>query len=295
MNQQQIGFFWRVSLNHALALLLIGSLIGGGPSQASTSGNISVEIVVHGRSLSEYQHHGTTYIEAIKGANYTIRLTNHSAVRVAVALAVDGRNTIDGARSSAANARKWVLSPYQSIDIPGWQTSTNDARKFVFSTEDRSYAAALGDASGAGVIEAVAYREVQQRVTQNDRQPWWWPHRDGERVDHDNERSRAPRSSDAAGAAAPSPTMRESSAETKSHSHDAELSDDYAATGMGRRTNNNVVEVAFEAEASPSAHIRLRYGYHDELVELGVLPNDDPLVRREQASGFLGFCPVPNP
>jgi len=49
---------------------------------------------------------------------------------VAVALSVDGLNTIDARETTAAGARKWVLDPYQIVTISGWQTSQTEARRF---------------------------------------------------------------------------------------------------------------------------------------------------------------------
>ena len=58
---------------------------------------------------------------------------------MAVALSVDGLNTIDARETTAADARKWVLDPYQTVTISGWQTSQTEARRFEFTTEARSY------------------------------------------------------------------------------------------------------------------------------------------------------------
>ena len=66
----------------------------------------SVEILVDGRPLSEYHARGTTYIEALNGREYAIRLKNHSDRRLAVALAVDGLNSIDARTSDARSASK---------------------------------------------------------------------------------------------------------------------------------------------------------------------------------------------
>ena len=65
-----------------------------------------------------------------------IRLHNPSPVRVAVALSVDGANTIDARRTVAADARKWVLDPYETITIRGWQTSDARARAVAASLSE---------------------------------------------------------------------------------------------------------------------------------------------------------------
>jgi hypothetical protein len=71
-------------------------------------------------------------------------------------------------------------------------------------------------------------------------------------------------------------------------------SDDYAATGIGKRTRHEVESVDVELEPQPVASLRLRYEFRPELVRLGVLPPAvSPLERRERARGFTGYCPEP--
>ena len=81
----------------------------------------------------------------------------------------------------------------------------------------------------------------------------------------------------------------------------AELSDDMAATGIGRERDHRVTRVRFDAESRPAALVELRYEYRPALVRLGVLPpasyawRESPLDRRERARGFddFEFAPVP--
>ena len=101
--------------------------------------SFDLEVLVNGRPLEEYYARGRTYIEAIQGAEYELRVRNPSADRVAVALSVDGLNTVDARHTSAWNASKWVIEPYQSITISGWQMSTERARRFYFTNERDSY------------------------------------------------------------------------------------------------------------------------------------------------------------
>ena len=76
-----------------------------------------------------------------------------------MALSVDGLNTIDARETTAADARKWVLGPYETVTISGWQTSQIEARRFEFTTEARSYGQALGKTANLGVISAVFFKE----------------------------------------------------------------------------------------------------------------------------------------
>jgi hypothetical protein len=229
-----------------------------------------VDILVGGVPQRRYAHDGRWYVEAIKGREYAIRLRNPYGVRVAVALSVDGLNTIDARQTTAAAARKWVLEPYQTVTISGWQTSQTHARRFEFTTEERSYGQALGKTANLGVIAAVFFKERAQPVV----------------TDSLSERSRPE---------APLPTAPAQEASAAGRSQSKRADNEYAATGMGRRTGHAVETVYLDLEETPAASMSIRYEFRPQLVRLGVLPRDvalDPLRRRERARGFDdGFAP----
>lgn len=254
-----------------------GSLLQPPVAVASVSDNFAMDILVNGTPLREYPARGTSYVEAQANAEYSLRLHNRSDRRIAVALAVDGLNSIDARESAASKASKWVLDPYQSITIDGWQTSQKEARRFFFTTEENSYGAWLGKTTNLGVIEAVVFRERRTPT-----------------VLAESEVRRRSERSEAAGAPAPpaSDTARQKEAGAK------RLPDELAATGIGRRLDNPVRRVHLDLEPLPSANVRIRYEYRPQLVALGVLPPAPlprPLDRREQALGFTDsdFCPDP--
>jgi hypothetical protein len=225
----------------------------------------TVEILINGTPQQRYFHKGRWYIEAIKGREYGIQLRNPYGVRVAVALSVDGLNTIDARETTAAGARKWVLEPYQTVTISGWQTSRTTARRFEFTTEEDSYGQALGTTANLGVITAVFFKErVQPPAPIADATP---------------EIGRAqPRP------AAPAAQKR---AEEKAK-------DEYAATGMGRATDHAVTQVFMDLEDRPAQTVNIRYEFRPQLVRLGVLPKTpvlDPLQRREKSNGFAPEVP----
>jgi hypothetical protein len=121
-----------------LAVPVLTAALAAAPARAS---DYTMEVLVDGRPLVVYAHRGTSYVEAVKSREYTIRLTNRTGERVAVALAVDGLNSIDAKHGTAHDAQKWILDPWQTVTLPGWQTSSGTARRFVFTTEARSYGA----------------------------------------------------------------------------------------------------------------------------------------------------------
>lgn len=228
-----------------------------------------VAILVGGVPQHRYAHHGRWYVEALKGREYAIRLRNPFGVRVAVALSVDGLNTIDARQTTATDARKWVLDPYETVTISGWQTSRTDARRFEFTTEARSYGQALGRTDNLGVISAVFFKERVAVVSRG-------------RADRER-RAEAP----------PAAVPQDASAAAEK----SRAVDEYAATGMGRRTDHAVTEVRLDLEATPAQTVSIRYEFRPQLVRLGIVPLAppiDPLERRERARGFEpGFSPEP--
>src|SRR5688500_14397550 len=146
-------------------LALAGQVAMSADSVRRPAGDI--DILVNGAAQPRYAHQGRWYVEALKGREYAIRIRNPYGVRVAVALSVDGLNTIDAQQTTAAAARKWVLAPYETVTISGWQTSRTEARRFEFTTEEHSYGQALGKTANLGVISAVFFKErVSNRVTE---------------------------------------------------------------------------------------------------------------------------------
>jgi hypothetical protein len=249
----------------------------------TTDGGFEVEVLVNGRPLEEYYARGRRYVEALEGAEYSVRVRNPLGVRVAVALSVDGLNTIDARRSSASDSSKWVIEPYQSMTISGWQMSSERARRFYFTTERNSYGAKLGQTSNLGVITAAFFRERRpiSVVTPRPRNPH--PVEDGSLDGVRNESKEAP------SASARRDEGRASGEARKSQSYPAP-DDDYAATGIGRNVRNDVYWVNMDLESRPSAEVTVRYEYHDALVRLGIIPRSytrpDTLRRRERATGF---------
>src|SRR5437764_5945806 len=129
------------------------------PEPVVSDGGFEIEVLVNGTPLEEYAARGRRYVEALEGEEYEIRVHNPLGVRVAVALSVDGMNTIDARRTSAWDASKWVIEPYGTITISGWQMSSSRARRFYFTTESDSYGAKIGQTANLGVISAVFFRE----------------------------------------------------------------------------------------------------------------------------------------
>ena len=271
------------------------------PAAALDRGPVSLEILVDGRPLAEYPARGRVYVEAQRGREYALRLANHSGRRVAVALSVDGLDTIDARTTGAREAAKWILDPYQTVVLEGWQTSDSAARRFYFTGESGSYGAWLGKTRNLGVVAAVVYFERLPRPVPLVQAAPRAPGKGAPAPQEEAAPAAAPPSgAPAPGAAADAAAAGAARNEARSKSlAGAATRDELAATGIGREVAHPVESVAFDAEPRPAARLELRYEYHDALVKLGVLPRpdedlDDALARREAARGFSGgFCPVP--
>ena len=256
-------------MSRIAAYIIVAGLTIAGTHHLSASTRhdpaAEVDILINGAPQHRFAHKGRLYVEAIKGREYAIRLRNPYGVRVAVALSVDGLNTIDARQTTAKDARKWVLEPYQTVTISGWQTSTTEARRFEFTSEEKSYGQALGKTANLGLISAVFFKE---------RQPL-----------PQTAIAEAPRDAGRTASEPAAPSARRAQEE------------DYAATGMGRRTGHPVTQVWLDLEDTPARSIDIRYEFRPQLVRLGIVPPIrvvDPMQRREGARGFeSGFAPEP--
>jgi hypothetical protein len=294
--------------------LVIGSVltVATAPIFAVSRQGFELSVLVGGSPTPEYEHGGRVYIEALNGTNFSLRVHNPTCQRIAVALSVDGLDVIDAKHTTAFDARKWLLSPGETIDIPGWQVSGEVARQFFFTETKSSYAKWLGKTRNVGTIEAVFFRQKQSPVPRlcggapsplRDTAP---------RSMNEGASSNGPGGTpdgvpggvvggvpSAGGSGTPSALSGQAKAEATA-SAEAPLIDtretrktpsereaeDFAATGIGRQVSFPVVRVDFDEDPNPVANIALRYEFRRELIRLGVLPRDRDLFARERGRGF---------
>ncbi len=259
-----------------VSLLLPCAFAAAAALRAHEGAGFTVSVLVDGRPVPEYAGRGRIYIEALKGREFTIRLTNPTSERVAVALSVDGRNVIDAKRTSDLAATKWILAPAQTADIPGWQISGETARKFFFTETASSYAKWLGDTTNVGTIEAVYFREKRRDPAIASKDEAAGRLRRVESAQAEAERG--------ANSSAPSPRSKAAAREA----------DTYAATGIGDKTDFHVQWAAFDEDPTPAARIAIRYEFRPQLVRLGLIPREDELFARDGARGFEhAYAPDP--
>jgi hypothetical protein len=264
-----------------IALIFGLFLMGIGQACAWHGQYPTIEMSVDGSQIPKYYHQGTTYVEATKGKEYSIRILNPLGEHIAVALSVDGLNTINAQHTEARLASKWVLGPYESVMIHGWQVSDRQARRFYFTTEAKSYGAWLGRTENLGLISAAFFRERPRPVLREEDEP---------------------RLSQALPQGAPA-SEKSKGAELKSQQRNDQAASrvpqpEYAATGIGDRVRHEVQRVYLDLEDRPFATVNLRYEFRPVLVKLGVVPapvTHDPLARRLGAQGFREdtYCPEP--
>jgi hypothetical protein len=240
--------------------------------------NFDVEILVDGYALNNLYGRGRRYVEAIEGAEYELRIRNPLNIRVAVALFVDGLNTIDAKRTSAERATKWVIEPYGTITISGWQVSDSRARRFYFTTERDSYAAKIGQPADFGVITAVFFREKERYIVKS--KPRIYKDDDLSREDksQSNTQSRESNKAGSAEAEACCPPPRR---------------DEKAATGIGRNMQHDVEWIDMKLEERPTASVTVRYEYRNELVRMGIIPRREPNVIRPRNEDARRYAPEP--
>jgi hypothetical protein len=116
----------------------------------------SIYPVNHRHLKNEYR----SYVEAINGENYSLKIRNHSGQRIGLVIAVDGRNIISGKKSNLKhNENMYILGPYQTHTYSGWRTSSHDIHRFYFTESEDSYAQAFDDDSAMGVIAVAVFEE----------------------------------------------------------------------------------------------------------------------------------------
>jgi hypothetical protein len=201
-------------------------------------------------------------VEALAGAEYELRLTNPFPARVAVAVSVDGLNVIDARHTTAWEASKWVIHPYGTLTLSGWQVGTERARRFYFTSERDAYATRIGRPGEFGIISAVFYRE---RRTVSD----IIPRHMGESELRNSVGATA--AGDASARRAPGDTGPSTGRPAPSRRYYGR-----AATGIGSYVPSEVQEVSMELERHPIEIATLHYDFRHWLPPPSIVPGFAP-------------------
>jgi len=242
------------------------------------------------------------YLQAFAGRNYSVVLRNNTGRRIAVLLAVDGLNAVNGEITSLrSNEPMYVLDAWQTATIRGWRTSLVEVRRFVFVDEKRSYAERTGQSnSDMGWIRVLAFREQPARQAYS---PGWGRVKSflrdgGSSAPSPEGLEYAPQ------ARAPQPTEELAPAPTRAKSAVPEAQDNLArgeapgrsfpGTGWGERRTDRVQRVEFKPEPVAVDHLIFRYEYASGLRALGIVPVGERWRDRlGERDGDLGFAKPP--
>jgi hypothetical protein len=251
---------------------IVSAVPAFGQSRPSLAGDVSIEIVSDSGSvfrsfpLQEFRKQNTLlikkYLEARKGENYGIVITNNTAERVGVVIAVDGRNIISGARSDLKNSEMmYIVNPYEHASYNGWRTTDSEVNRFYFTEPADSYSVrTFADSSAMGVIALAVYREkaqVRPMLKQS-------------------EKKEAP--------AAPS-------GGNASRSGEKAQADESAGTGFGESQYSPVVRVEFEPERTPVQKTLIKYEWRETLCRKGIIRCTGERKNRLWDNG--GYAPYP--
>ena len=230
-----------------------------------------VEIIVDGarQPLTRTTGAGTSSAE---GTRYAIRLRNPYAVRVAVALSVDGLNTIDARETTATHARKWVLGPPARHNQRVADEPARGAPLRIYHRGPLVRSGPRQDGEPGGnlrcLLQGAGPREHARHVGR----------REGRR-------------GQPAGAGA----AREGGCSRPRPARGQTKSSPPPAWAAGPTTPSR--RCGWTSKMHPRQGSNIRYEFRPQLVRLGILPpaqTADPLQRREQAPGFEpGFSPEP--
>jgi len=190
-----------------------------------------------------------SYIEAVRGQRYSIQVTNKSERRIAVAIAVDGRNIIDGKKSDLKRIeRMYIIGPYETNTFEGWRTGMDRTNRFYFTEQSDSYAEKVfADASAIGTIAFAVYREKLPEI-----------------VPYSGRSSRMKEAPAGAASCAPSESRPADKLEQKR--------DEQAGTGFGETTYSPAYVVHFDPEHTVAEKIVLKYEWRSELCKKGIIP-----------------------
>lgn len=241
----------------------------GEQSHSYSNSPVRIDVVDdRGRALNQYTTNSPTYktqrtyLEAIKGKRYQLRIRNTSNKRIAVVVAVDGRNILSGKKSYLRqNEKMYVLDPYESANYKGWRTGNNRVNRFYFTSAGDSYSNAWGDRSAMGVIAVAVFDEKYKQ--------YYKKHRRG----------------DLSNKSAPS--------------RRGYLAEESTGTGFGREEYSPTIRVNFKAKNKPSFKHFFKYEWRNTLCKRGVVNcnyyennhNNNRFWPRETNNGYAPYPP----
>jgi hypothetical protein len=232
---------------------------------------------------TESVKNGRPFVAARPGERYAVRIYNPLPVRVAVNLSVDGLNSISGKPSGIADGQKWMIDPYSTITLRGWQVSEAELRRFFFTEKPASYAAWRGEqlnkdlAANCGVIGAAFFWNKAELTAYYETQPVYRYSKKLKAFEADKGDKLFERAATQAGAptGAPADGRRLRPASEPARDEETKLAKK-AGTGMGERESHATTEVAFNYDAGMYKASQAVLVYYDFVQE--PVPNPFPAL-----------------
>lgn len=121
--------------------------------------NVSLEVKVKNKTITEYPHNGQVFIEGRADSNFSVVITNHNPYRVEAVVSVDGLSVLDG-KDAGPQSQGYLLNANETLAIPGWTLNDKQVAAFQFAGKGGSYAAqSTGSSRNTGVIGLLVYKE----------------------------------------------------------------------------------------------------------------------------------------
>lgn len=204
-----------------------------------------------GRSLTTFNHQGTTWVLGEEGERYVVVVRNPTSERVEAVVSVDGRDVLSGQSADFRRHRGYIVPAFGSVRIEGFRQSLDEVATFRFTDPESSYSSRMGTPQNVGVIGVAFFRE---RVRE---QAFVVPEDEGR---FERRRPAPPRKS-AAPSAGSAGRSRDRAAE----------SDSNIGTEYGESRTSRVVQVSFErASTTPARVLTVRYDDADGLEARGI-------------------------
>lgn len=234
--------------------------------------NYEFEVLVNGKSVKEYSHNGSMYIEAKEGSTFSLRMSNNSSSRALFVPTVDGLSIMNGKEGSFKSSG-YIINAYDSMTIAGWRTSNENVAEFFFSKPEESYATKKGKGGNLGVIGCAIFKEKEpevriETIIQKEYVPYpvypkpfdpTYPHRGPWLYDCQSSGSNNITNS-----------MFSSQVSSSNQSPIKSLSTAGLGAGFGHDKFSPVVTVDFNRESSPQATFTIFYNTRKNLESMGI-------------------------
>lgn len=120
-----------------------------------------LQVLVNGKAVQEYRGPGqNVFVEGRDGSKFELELTNLTPRRILVHPAVDGLSVMTGKPAAQNDSTDgYVLTPYQTMRVPGWRLDDKNVAQFFFAGQGNSYAEQTGQPLNKGVIACPVWEE----------------------------------------------------------------------------------------------------------------------------------------